>query len=689
MATPTDSGKAAPKHELAAIMFSDIADYTAIMGRDEESAMRALDAHRRTLRTLLPKFNGRLIGEIGDGTLSSFHSAIDAVNCARQVQALAEGDPELRLRIGIHLGDVMFSSNTVLGDGVNVASRIHALAPPAGICISSNVYDEIRNKPGMGARDLGERKLKNVSRPIRVYLLTPGESIAPKRFSVRGRAILIGGAALLLIVAVALVVVRWKWSPLTPGVENAAPARPIRSIAVLPLDNFSGDPNQEYFADGMTDELTTDLATISQLRVISRGSVMQFKGEHRPPTPQIAKLLNVDAVVEGSVLRVGDKVRITAQLIDAPADKHMWAKSYERDSHDVLALQDELAAAIAREVNVQLTPREQARLAGTRTVNPAAHEAYLKGRYLLNEPDEVRVRRALELFEQALKADPSFAPAYTGIADAYVWGEDWYFPATEVMPKAKAAAEKALQLDPGLAEAHSSLASIRFQYDFDWAGAEAEFRRAIEINPNYAGAHDQYGFALALQGKVDQSEAESRRATELDPLAAIKWADAGLAPASEGRFESSKEFVRKALDLDPNFFLPQALIGWIDIEAGKSSEAIPELEKALPMGAPPFVEAWLGYAYARSGQRKRAEAILAKLDTLSSQRFVSAYCMAVIHLGLDQKEQAFADLDKAYQIRSQWLGFLKVERMYDPIRSDPRFIALLKKVGLAPERGAQ
>ena len=288
----------------------------------------------------------------------------------------------------------------------------------------------------------------------------------------------------------------------------------------------------------------------------------------------------------------------------------------------------------------------------------------------------------MDQFEEALKADPNFAPAYTGIADAYVWGEDWYFPATEVMPKAKAAAEKALQLDRGLAEAHCSLASIKIQYDFDWAGAEAEFRRAIEINPNYAAAHDQYGFALAVRGKVDQSKAESRRATELDPLSAIIWADAGLAPASEGNFESSKEFERKALYLDPNFFLPQALIGWIDLEAGKSSEAIPELERALPMGAPPFVEAWLGYAYAKSGRREKAEAILTKLHSLSSQQFVSAYCMAVIHIALDQKGPALADLEKAYQTRSQWLGLLKVERVYDPIRSEPRFVALLKKVGL-------
>ena len=293
----------------------------------------------------LPQFNGRLVGEIGDGTLSSFRSAIDAVNCARQVQALAEGNPEFRLRIGIHLGDVMFTNNTVIGDGVNVASRIHALAPPGGICISAGVYDEIRNKPGMSARDLGDKRLKNVSRPVRVYALASEPAVghaAPTGGGKHRAAIAAGVGVLVLAALIYLGVIRKSAAP-SPVAQVVAAPHAIRSIAVLPLDNYSGDPNQDYFADGMTDELTTDLASISALRVISRGSVMQYKGPHRPPTPAIAKALNVDAVIEGSVIREGDRIRITAQLIDAPADKHLWAKSYERDSRNALALQDEIA----------------------------------------------------------------------------------------------------------------------------------------------------------------------------------------------------------------------------------------------------------------------------------------------------------------------------------------------------------
>ena len=678
MPTSETSGATAA-HQLAAIMFSDIARYTAIMGRDEQEALRALDAHRGVLRTVLPKFNGRLVGEIGDGTLSAFHSAIDAVNCAREVQSIAEDNPELALRIGIHLGDVVFTNNTVLGDGVNVASRIHSLAPPGGICISSSVFDEIRNKPGIRAKDLGERKLKNVARRMRLYQLATADDahfVTEPHRPLTGMA-LIASAGVLAAIAVTLTIMRWR----TQSSSTLPSSGTIRSIAVLPLDNFSGDPNQEYFADGMTDELTTDLATISALRVISRSSVMQFKGAHRPPMPQIANALNVDAVIEGSVLRAGDRVRITAQLIDARADKHLWAQTYERDSRDVFALQDDLASAIAREINVELTPHEQARLAGTRTVNPAAHEAYLKGRYLLSTPDKSRVEKALELFQQAIAADPTFAQGYAGLADAYSWGEDWYYPPNDAMPKAKAAAEKALQLDPDLAEGHTSLGVVELQYDFDWATAEREFRRAIELNTNYAYAHDQYAAALFFQGRAEEAIGESARATELDPLSAEIWTIAGV--AQYGRdFDAGRASLRKALDFDPHFFLPQSFLGWVDLAEGKYDEAIPILETADTMDAPAFVQGWLGYAYGKAGQSEKARTLLDQLKSAAAQRYVTPFAAAMIHLGLGEKDQALDDFEKAYEVRSQMLTLAKIDRIFDPLRSEPRFIELLRKVHL-------
>lgn len=682
MTSPSDAAADNPTHELAAIMFSDVVGYTAIMGRDEQEALRALDAHRDLLRTLLPKFNGRLAGEIGDGTLTIFHSAIDALNCAREVQARLEERPELKVRIGIHLGDVVFSNNTVLGEGVNIASRIHALAPPGGICVSSNVYDEIRNKPGTRSQDLGEQRLKNVSRPVRVFQIVTSDFEQSAEPSVRlRRSAIIAGTSAVLLMGLTFAFVRLR-SSAPPSAERPSVKRTISSIAVLPLDNFSGDPNQEYFADGMTDELTTDLAMISALRVISRGSAMQYKGAHRPPTPEIAKALNVDAVVEGSVMRAGDKVRISAQLIDASADKHLWAKSYERDSRNVLALQDELALAIARQINIELTPQEQVHFASSRAVDPEAHDAYLKGRYFLSSYTEQGVNKAIEQFERSIKLDPGFALPYTGLADAYSYGEDWYYPANEIMPKARAAAEKALQLDSSLAEAHASLAFIKWQYDFDWEAGESEVRRAIALNPNYAEAHHQYGYLLAWQGRPDESLAEMKRASELDPLSAAITGDLGLPLTLQGKYEAAKEQFAKALELDPNYYIAHFQAGWVDIEWGKFRETVRELERARAEGSQPFLAGWVGYAYAAGGKHDKAETMIAELKQMSSRRFVSPFCTAIVYLGLGDKERALDELDRAYVARSQWLTFLKVDRIYDPLRSDPRFVALLKKVGL-------
>ena len=688
MATPPETQATTPKRELAAIMFSDIAGYTAIMGRDEERAMRALAEHRALLRMLLPKFNGRMLGEIGDGTLTSFHSASEAVNCARQAQAALKDSPDLQLRIGIHLGDVLFTDDNAWGDGVNIASRIHALAVPGSICVSASVYDEIRNKPGMVAKNLGQKRLKNVSRPIGVYVLSEdpdsATAAAPSILTsaLARRVALASIGAITIAALVYFVAMRKPFAPLSSTAPVGGPHL-IRSIAVLPLDNYSGDPNQEYFSDGMTDELTTDLANISALRVISRGSVMRYKGAHRPPTPEIAKALNVDAVVEGSVVRVGDKVRITAQLIDAPADKHLWARSFERDSRDVLALQDELASAIAKEINVQLTPTEQARLTSAPTVNPEAHDAYLKGRYFINRPSEENLKKAIAQFEEALRLDPNFAPAYSGLSDAYVWAglNEGVFTAAEAMPKAKATAEKAVQLDDTSAEAHTSLAVFKFNYEFDWAGAEREFQRAIELNPSYAFAHEQFGMALAFQGlRLDESLAEGKRATELDPLSPQVLLDTTWALAYQGKYQAAIEQANRARDIDPAFFGPPFQIGWIDIQAGKFSDAIPELQKANAMGSPPGFAALLGYAYGASGDRVKASAMIEELKHRSLHGYVAPFNLAIVHLGMGDRERALDELEKAHAADSPWMTGLKMDRVFDPLRSQPRFIALMKKL---------
>ena len=592
----------------------------------------------------------------------------------------------MKVRIGIHLGDVVFSNNTVLGDGVNVASRIHAVAPPGGICVSANVYDEIRNKPGTRVKDLGEQRFKNVSRPIREYQIVATDHLAqPAAPGWRQRrTVLIAIAGVATAAVLAMVFLRSKSPAPAPPQGESAAKHTISSIAVLPLDNFTGDPSQEYFADGMTNELTTNLAKISALRVISRGSVMQYAGAHRPSTPEIAKALNVDAVVEGSVTRIGDNVRITAQLIDARADKHLWAENYERDARDVLAMQDEVTLAIAKEINVQLTPNEQTRLTSAPVVNPEAHDAYLKGRYFISRPSDENLRKAIAEFEEAVKLDPSFAPAFSGLSDAYLWAgwNEGVLTAAEALPKAKATAEKAIQLDDNSAEAHTSLAVFRAFYEFDWAGSESEFHRAFALNPNYALAHDQFGAVLAYQGRLDEAVAEGKLAAELDPLSPQIALDNASAFAWQGNSQAAIEQANRALDLDQTFFFTHFIFGWIDIEAGKVNAAVQELQKADAIGAPPWVAGWLGYAYGAAGDRARAMAAIEELNRKSLHGYVPPFNLAIVYLGVGDRGRAMDYLEQAYSAQSQWLTYLKMDRIFDPLRKEPRFIELLKKVHL-------
>ncbi len=485
--------------------------------------------------------------------------------------------------------------------------------------------------------------------------------------------------------AVLLAVAAWigrSRSASTNKLETASTPAAIRSIAVLPLDNYSGDPSQDYFAEGMTDELTSDLANISQLRVISRGSVMQFKGAHRPPTPEIARILNVDAIVEGSVLRSGDKVRITAQLIDARSDRHLWSKSFERNSRDVLALQDELASAIAREIHVRLTPEEQSRLTRATSVNPEAYDAYLKGRYFFNRPSDENLSKAIAQFEGAIKLDPKFAPAYSGLSDAYLWAgyNEGVLVNAEAGPKSKAAAQEAIRLDDASAEAHASLATYLGWYAHDWPGSEAEYRRAFALNPNYSFAHDQFGILLALQGRLDEAVAEGKRASELDPLSPQIPVDALMAFAWQGNFQQAKELARKAANLDPTYFFPPFMEGWMEIQAGRPQDAIPLFQKAIAVGSPPFVAAWLGYAYGVTGDRARAMAALDELKKTSLKGYIPPFNLAIVHLGLGDRARALDYLEQAYDNNSQWMPYLRGDQIWDPLRSDPRFAALMKKL---------
>ncbi len=401
------------ERHLAAIMFTDIVDSSAVMGASEAAGIRVRHRHFEVVRPIVERYHGRLIEEAGDETLSSFPSAVDAVSCALAIHAELRGDPELRIRAGIHLGEVVFEGRRVHGDGVNVAARIRALAEPGGTTVSGEVYTAVRNQGNVEATSLGDQDLKNIDRPVTVYSIT-GEPTAPGATPAL-RVPRLSPRRLGAIGVAALVVVALGWWAVERGAFHPGP---IRSIAVLPLANLSGDEEQRYFVDGLTDALIGTLAKIESLRVISRTSVMSHRDTQKT-LPEVARELEADAIIEGSVLRAGNRVRITTQLIDARTDQPLWSQSYERDLSDILALQGELAEAIAREIELELTPRDRERLSRARPVNPIAYDATLKGRQLIDSLTPSDHRLAVRYFERAIAADPEYAPAYCGLAEVY------------------------------------------------------------------------------------------------------------------------------------------------------------------------------------------------------------------------------------------------------------------------------
>jgi TolB-like protein/Tfp pilus assembly protein PilF len=457
----------------------------------------------------------------------------------------------------------------------------------------------------------------------------------------------------------------------------------IRSVAVLPLDNLSGDASQNYFADGMTDELITDLAQISALRVISRTSVMAYKGA-RKPLPQIARELNVDAVVEGTVLRSGDQVRITAQLIEASTDKHLWSQSYEGELRDSLALQNTVARAIAEQIRINLTPQEQAALKNVKVVNPQAYESYLKGRYFWNKRTADGLKVALAYFNQAIEEDPKYAQAYSGLADTYALLGDWQYGVMtpkEAFPKAKAAAIKALELDSALGEAHNSLAFVLDGFDWDLDSGGKEFRRAIELNPGYATAHHWYAWHLSLLGRYDEAIAEMRKAENLDPLSLIINSDLAELLVLAHSFDESIEQSRKTIEMDPNFALAHNQLAQAYLQKHMYDEAVAELQKAVQLsGGSPTCIANLARAYAVSGKRSEAEKLLNDLKKRSNPGYSNASEIATIYASLGDSDQAMNWLEKGYEERFNPGVLLRPG--FDPLRSDLRFQSLVHRIGL-------
>jgi TolB-like protein/DNA-binding winged helix-turn-helix (wHTH) protein/Tfp pilus assembly protein PilF len=466
-------------------------------------------------------------------------------------------------------------------------------------------------------------------------------------------------------------------------------AQPKIMLAVLPFVNLTADPQQEYFINGLTEEMITQLGNLEpdHLGVIARTSAMQY-ADGRKDARQIGRELGVDYLIEGSVRREGDRVRITAQLIQIKDQTHLWAKEYDRSLRDLLDLQSDVANAVASEIQLKLTPEQTVRLANPSSPDPEAYELYLKGRYFWNKRTQAAYMKAIDYFQQAIARDPKYAQAYAGLADAYALLGSLSAPAapmsrSEAMPKAKAAALTALQLDETLAEAHTSLAFVRMHYEWDWPGSESEFKRAIELNPNYTTAHQWYALWFTAQGHTDKALEQLRYAEKADPLSVIIKADTSETLAYARRYDQSEQEAKKALELDPNFIL--AYLDLSDAEVGKRnySGAILSLQKALAIDSRNiWVLSTLSAAYALDDQRQKSEVILQGILKDAKTRSDMAYDVAQIYSALGEKDQAFAWLEKAFQYRDGGLILLNLRPEFRPLHLDPRYADLTRRLGL-------
>jgi len=670
-------------------MFTDIVGYSALSQKNEKLALELLEDHFCLLRPFFRRFNGKEIKTIGDAFLVEFLSAVEAFQCAVEIQkkieeknALLPPEKRIQIRIGIHVGDVIHRDQDIFGDGVNIASRIQPLAEPGGIYVTDQVYVQVRNKVKETMISLGKKSLKNIETPVEVYKVVlpwkEGVSVSevekkPSLYS-RNRS---RWLYLILVITILSCAFFLFWL-----LQGKRAAGEIRSLAVLPLQNLSGDPEQDYFADGMTEALISELSKIHSLRVISRTSIMQYKKTEKPLS-KIARELRVDAIVEGSALLVGDRVRISAQLVKASPEEHLWAGDYDRDFKDILALQREVTRTIARKVRISLSPSEKSRLAGGGEVNPHVYKAYLKGLFLIHQFTEEAVRRGIRFFEEAVSIDSENALAYAGLAESYdiLTSADWISP-QEGWSKVKENALKALQLDGSLSEAYVLLADIKFVVDWNWKGAEEEFIHAIELNPSSATARQYYALFLSAMERHEEAIDEMKLALELDPLSLSINQNLGAIFRFASRYDESIQQLTLTTELDPNFSWTYWSLGEVYLLKSMFEEAVSAFETALKLSGNgmTIIESSLARAYASWGKTGEARRILENLIQKAKKEYVSPFRIAVIFASLGEREDAFSWLEKAFEERSNNLVYLKVDPALDNLRSDPRFEEFLRRL---------
>jgi len=641
-------------------MFTDMVNYSAMAQRNEDFATEALERHRRLLRPILRKYNGREVKTIGDAFLVEFASALEAVKCAVEIQsalrranAMSARGRRILVRIGIHLGDVIPRGSDIVGDAVNVASRIQSLAAPGGICVSAQVQASVANKVEYTFETIGVPSLKNIATPVEVF-----------RISGLRR---------------------------TGGRQTFRPVgAPKNRIAVLPFVSFSPSPQDAFFADGLTEELISTMSKISGLKVIARTSVMGYKGDQRKKIDDIARELGAGTILEGSVRKAGDRIRVTAQLIDAGSSVHLWAESYDRDWRDVFAIQRDISQTVANALQVRLVAHEKARLGKEPTKNAEAYSLCLRGIYHnVNASSEADLRKAVMYFERAIELDPEFALAYSWLSDCYeTLVQAGHIPAALALPKAEDAARQALELDPNLADAHRVLFLILImRKEPNWRAAEREIAKALELNPSVAAGHESYAWLLAYEGRLDESLAEAKEALDIDPLSSFANQTLASVHYLRREYDAAIAQLLKARDLDPTSRGIAIGLGTNYMQKGEHDKAIGYLRKALQpsMGAADLSRYYLACAYARSGKAAVAERILKDFSEVSSSKshFVPAVAIAQIHEALGRKEEAIRTLEKAYEDGDYAsLLDLKVSPEWDGLRSDPRFMLLVEKLGL-------
>jgi TolB-like protein/DNA-binding winged helix-turn-helix (wHTH) protein/Flp pilus assembly protein TadD len=536
----------------------------------------------------------------------------------------------------------------------------------------------IETEPRRGYRFVAPVEEMSVASTERTTVIEPTSShevqMVPTSRPKRTRWFVYASFVVLLLVAFSA-----SWRLLSP---SEAPQLQKITLVVLPFVNLSGDTEQEYFVDGMTDAVIADLAQISGMRVISRTSAMQYK-QSQKPLREIARKLNADLLVEGSVFRSNEKVRITTQLIQASTDSHLWARSFEYDMRDVLSLQREVAWTIAQEVRVKLTSLEQSRFVVASPVKPEVYESYLKGRYFMQFRTEEGLKKGVQFFLQSVAGDPQFAMAFAGLADAYaLFGNYGLLPPRQAYPKAKEAAIKALEIDGSIAEAHTALAIVRLYYDWDFSGAQQSLQRAIELKPSYATAHHAYGMYFAAIGRMEEAVAEVRRARELDPLSLIISSHEGWIHHLAQQEKEALASYRRALDLNGNFAVAHWGLGVFYQHLSRSQDAIEALQEAVTKsGRNPEMIASLANAYATSGNKEQAVKLLAELKELANQRHVSSFDMALVYTGLGEKTLAIKQLELAYIERAPQLVWIKSDFRFQTLRSEPKYSLLQQRMG--------